>query len=49
MPRGRPKLTQRNKLNRKIERLQKEIEVIRTLLAGKLDNETEIVKEETKQ
>jgi len=48
MPRGRPTLTQRNKLNRKLERLQKEIEVIRTLLIGKLDNETETVKEEIK-
>jgi len=48
MSRGRPILTQRNKLNRKLERLQKEIEELKTKLAEKLDNETETVKEEIK-
>jgi len=33
MPRGRPKLTERDKLNRKMERLQQEIELIKSKLA----------------
>lgn len=36
MGRGRPKLTQRNKLNRKLDRLLKEIEEIKKKLAERL-------------
>jgi len=43
---GRHKLTERNKLNRKLERLQKEIEEIRIKLSVKLDGEPEEVKQE---
>lgn len=41
---GRTKLTDRNKLINKLERLQKEIERIRILLSGHLDGDTEYVK-----
>ena len=39
MPRGRPKLTLREKLNNKVARLQKEIEAINAQLVGLLDVE----------
>ena len=39
MARGRPSLTQRIKLNNKLVRLQKEIEEIRTKLAGRLEDD----------
>lgn len=46
MPRGRPKLTERDKLNRKLERLQKEIERIRTELVNQFPGETIETKKE---
>jgi hypothetical protein len=39
MPRGRPKLTLREKLTNKVARLQKEIEAINAQLVGLLDVE----------
>lgn len=39
MSRGRPKLTQRTKLNNKLERLQKEIEEIRIKLSITLEDD----------
>ena len=39
MPRGRPKLTQREKINNKIVRLQNQIESLRLVLTSTLDGD----------
>jgi len=41
MPRGRPRLTQRSKLNKKLERLYKEIETIKTTLNGQFEDDVQ--------
>ena len=44
MSKGRPKLTQRNKMYNKLAKLQREIENIRTLLSGRFIDEIEEIK-----